>query len=432
MIDYDPKRCALCNREAHVSANDLNDTLGVECDRCGHFCASFEVIPYLATAGPEGKCLLSGRTREEFERNPSRPLTITTKNYEGLITTAPKTVRGKASKLVGAIRRRTRFFGHKVVIKPELDCALAYAEGPAELRAVLDDLQEEGRVKRHSGTMFGLEYTLSKQDFDDPTPRESPQAIDDASELGTRQRVDVMDVREKDPEVLRDQILATALSAWESTGQYVEVDVIAKELRLSLDVVEGHLGILRDRDMLDLADTLNEPPSVQFTEAQKQAAKERIAAQQQRNERVALPRVFVVHGHNQELLQTVARFLERMDFDPIILFEQEGRGQTIIEKLERHSSVPFAVVLMTADDLGKGAREEKCKPRARQNVVLELGYFIGKLDRSKVAVLYEESVEMPSDYHGVEYIPLDRNQAWKVRLAKELRAAGFPVDMNKL
>lgn len=144
------------------------------------------------------------------------------------------------------------------------------------------------------------------------------------------------------------------------------------------------------------------------------------------------PKVFLVHGHNQELLQTVARFLERIDFDPVILFEQESRGQTIIEKLERHSSVPFAIVLMTADDLGKEATEDVYKRRARQNVVLELGYFIGKLDRSNVAVLYEEDVEMPSDYHAVEYIPIDDGEGWKLKLARELKAAGLSVDLNKL
>lgn len=142
--------------------------------------------------------------------------------------------------------------------------------------------------------------------------------------------------------------------------------------------------------------------------------------------------VFVVHGHDEALLHQVARFTERLDIKPIILFEKAGKGKTIIEKLESHSSVPFAIVLFTPDDMGKGAKEEgELHPRARQNVVLELGYFLGKLGRSNVAVLYDESIELPSDYRGVEYIKIDAEGAWKLKLARELKEAGLNVDMNK-
>lgn len=142
--------------------------------------------------------------------------------------------------------------------------------------------------------------------------------------------------------------------------------------------------------------------------------------------------VFIVHGHDDALLQQTARLLEKMEVEPIILFERAGKSQTIIEKLESHSSVSFAVVLFTPDDVGKGAKEEgNPRPRARQNVVLELGYFIGKLGRSNVILIYSEGVELPSDYHGVEHIKLDPEGAWKIKLAKELKEAGLNIDMNK-
>jgi predicted nucleotide-binding protein len=141
---------------------------------------------------------------------------------------------------------------------------------------------------------------------------------------------------------------------------------------------------------------------------------------------------FIVHGHDQALLQQVARFIEKLGIRPVVLFDEPGKGQTVIEKLESNSGVPFAIVLLTPDDLGRSAKEGgEFRRRARQNVVLELGYFLGRLGRANVAVLYDESVELPSDYRGVEYVKIDPEGAWKLRVAKELRAAGLAVDMNR-
>lgn len=74
---------------------------------------------------------------------------------------------------------------------------------------------------------------------------------------------------------------------------------------------------------------------------------------------------------------------------------------------------------------------DKQKKRARQNVILELGFFLGKLGRKRVCALYEEGVEIPSDYDGVIFVPLDKNGAWHLSLAKELKAAGLSIDLNK-
>jgi predicted nucleotide-binding protein with TIR-like domain len=144
-------------------------------------------------------------------------------------------------------------------------------------------------------------------------------------------------------------------------------------------------------------------------------------------------RIFLVHGHNQAVLQEVARFLERLDQDVIILREQPNRGRTIIEKFEDYSDVGFAVILLTPDDHGGPASSsaETQQPRARQNVILELGYFLGRLGRSRVCALYQEGVEIPSDYSGVLYVKLDPEGGWRLHLAKELKAAGLAVDMNK-
>lgn len=143
--------------------------------------------------------------------------------------------------------------------------------------------------------------------------------------------------------------------------------------------------------------------------------------------------VFIVHGHDHGRMEAVARFLEHIDLNPVILHERASAGATLIEKLETHAEVAFAVVLLTPDDVGSIASDEQnLQPRARQNVVLELGYFLGRLGRRKTGALLVEGVEIPSDYSGVVYIRLDEESAWKFQLAKELRAAGLPVDFNKL
>lgn len=144
-------------------------------------------------------------------------------------------------------------------------------------------------------------------------------------------------------------------------------------------------------------------------------------------------KVFVVHGHDIEAKETVARFIERLRLDPIILHEQPNSGRTIIEKFEVFSDVGFAVVLLTPDDVGASSSEpDNLKQRARQNVVLELGYFMGKLSRFRVCALFKTGVEMPSDYQGVLYIELDPGGAWKTRLAQELVEANFSIDLDGL
>jgi predicted nucleotide-binding protein len=144
--------------------------------------------------------------------------------------------------------------------------------------------------------------------------------------------------------------------------------------------------------------------------------------------------VFLVHGHNEAMREMSARLLERLGLTAIILNEQVSGSDTVIEKLERYASVHFAVVLMTGDDVGgmKSPANQILQDRARQNVLLELGYFMGKIGRRKVCVLYERGVELPSDYYGVVYIEIDKTGAWRYTLAKELKQAGLQVDLNRL
>lgn len=145
----------------------------------------------------------------------------------------------------------------------------------------------------------------------------------------------------------------------------------------------------------------------------------------------ATDKVFIVHGHNEAVKEKVARFVEHLKLKPIILHEQADKGRTIIEKFEANSEdVNFAIVLLTADDSGKANKETDFKQRARQNVIFEMGYFIGMLSRSHVFMLLEEGVEKPSDLDGIVYTSLSED--WKGKLFKELKACGYKLDANDL
>jgi predicted nucleotide-binding protein len=143
-----------------------------------------------------------------------------------------------------------------------------------------------------------------------------------------------------------------------------------------------------------------------------------------------LKTIFLVHGRAEVAQQSVARFLEKLKLNVIILSEQPNKGRTIIEKFEQHSDVGYAVALLTPDDKGQLADEGTPKFRARQNVILELGYFIGKLGRSNVCALHVDGVELPSDLHGIVFVSLDPSAGWKLKLATEMKAAGMDIDLN--
>ncbi len=171
-------------------------------------------------------------------------------------------------------------------------------------------------------------------------------------------------------------------------------------------------------------------PSVNYAKKNKAINNfvENVGSKQMSNE------VFIVHGHDDAAKQEMARTLEKAGFKAIILHEQPDGGRTIIEKIERFTNVAFAVVLYTECDLGR-AKEDNLDAeqyRARQNVVFEHGYLIGKLGRSKVCAFVKGNVETPGDISGVVYTAMDVNGAWKIQLANNMKDAGLDVDLNEL
>jgi predicted nucleotide-binding protein len=189
-----------------------------------------------------------------------------------------------------------------------------------------------------------------------------------------------------------------------SIPHHEKIEHVAKDRNRSIQLLVSAVELLRDR--LD-----DQGASI----ASKGGAHPPVAASD---------RIFIVHGHDDGPKEAVARFIERLGYRPVVLHEQPNRGRTIIQKFQEEAAdVGFAIVLMTPDD-----QMPSKAFRARQNVVLELGFFLGRLGPGRVAAIVKDAVETPSDFDGVIYIPYD--SGWKQAVAKELAAANYKIDWN--
>lgn len=143
-------------------------------------------------------------------------------------------------------------------------------------------------------------------------------------------------------------------------------------------------------------------------------------------------RVFVVHGRNAAALNEVELFLTKLKLEPLVLHQQPNKGRSILVKFQEVAhGAAFAVVIMTAEDEG-GLIGQPKQQRARQNVVFELGFFIGKLGSQNVCALLGPGVERPSDFDGIGYVQFGEDRPWKYELARELRAAGVAFSSDHL
>ena len=184
---------------------------------------------------------------------------------------------------------------------------------------------------------------------------------------------------------------------------------------------------IKDEDLFEILLRKNHITLEQLEAYQRLHTSNLIPTPQVRAGNVNKSQVFIVHGHNELVKLDMSNFISSLGLEPIILHQQASSGRTIIEKIEAYSNVGFAIVLYTPCDVGSKVGELNGKYRARQNVVFEHGYLIGKLGREKVAAVVKGDIETPNDISGVVYINFDDNQAWKNELITEIRSVGYDV-----
>ena len=151
-------------------------------------------------------------------------------------------------------------------------------------------------------------------------------------------------------------------------------------------------------------------------------------------------KIFVVHGHDVTAREQLELILHRLGLNPFVLQNTGGTGLTLIEELEKEigntdKSAKFGIVLMTPDDMGYAKKDgpDNAQPRARQNVVLEMGMLISALGRSRVAILKKGHLEIPSDASGILYIPFNDHVKEVVpKLVDRLRSAGFVFSPEQI
>ena len=205
-----------------------------------------------------------------------------------------------------------------------------------------------------------------------------------------------------------------------------------EERKEQFQSIVGRL-VINERAISDLIVLFNQMKDDIQIEIKKRSINEKNDSYMSDTEKIEMSnsKIFIVHGRNDGIRDKVELLLRRAGLEPIILVEQANRGMTIIEKIESNSDVAFSVVLYTACDEGKLKEESTLRPRARQNVVFEHGYMVGKLGRDKVVALTEEGVEQPGDLSGVVYISLSEKD-WERRMFKELAAGGLQIDWSKI
>jgi predicted nucleotide-binding protein len=231
---------------------------------------------------------------------------------------------------------------------------------------------------------------------------------------------------------LNEELLSGRFSTGKSGHPYRREFVSLARLTAKKEDVDRLSDTIRQQ-LLDLSRLRDRLGFYEFPEAPVSWPKSAATPLSQEGQLTSRPgdEIFIVHGHDGETKLQVAQFIERITGKrPVILHEQADSGRTVIEKFEEHASgAGFAIILLTADDEGRKKGAASLNPRARQNVVLEFGYFMAKLGRSRVVAIHEADVELPSDVSGLLYKSLSGN--WHTELAREL-AAHIEIDFSKL
>lgn len=401
--------CILCGRIAEVSKSQGKAEYSITCNTCRIYIYDhFFKGAYLSMREDE-RAMISAYTRECFELGNEPPKLEDPDNLKGIIAEyKSKTIEEKLNNLLFYVRIKSKFVGDSVPWAEEKDYPITYSPYPQE-SSKIRDLAINRNLLYWKSRDSGLELSGDGWEETEKLQKES---------IGTMKgKRDQFLIRLNEmSEGKIDKFIDTM-----SVGDVLDFDRATTFNCAKYFDQEGYIKA-RDDAYGEISITVNG-----IDEADKIQSRTAVPSFKQGNY------VFIVHGHDDEAKESVARYIEKLSLEAIILHEMPNKGRAIMEKLEDHSDVGFAVVILTPDDLGTSKdKREDLKPRARQNVIFELGYFVGKLRRERICVLRKENVEIPSDYEGILYIEMDKGGGWKQRLAKEMKEVGIKIDPIKL
>ena len=132
--------------------------------------------------------------------------------------------------------------------------------------------------------------------------------------------------------------------------------------------------------------------------------------------------VFIVYGRDENLLNEVKLLVTQLGLKPILISNEPDKGRSIFGKIKDSvNKCCYSIVLWTPDDVGSLATEtEKIQFRARENVLIELGYVVAKLGEENVTIIKKGNPNIPTDIQGLALI-LREESEWKNHLYKNLK-----------
>jgi predicted nucleotide-binding protein len=404
------EKCILCEENVDISIIPGKDEYSIACDTCGNYVYdNFFKNSYL-TLPKEERAMISAYTRESYEYRKDLPKLADPDSLKDIIARYKnKTIEEKLENLILYFKKKSSHFGDNVSWDDKKDYPITYSSNSQEFTKIRD-LAKQRHLLYWRSRDSGLE--LSGDGW------EMAEKLEKGSEM-----------------MLKEKRYQFLIKLNEMSGGDINKEIesmsIGKELGIDRETTFNFVTYFDQKGLIRQMTEAGDVISIKADGIDEvdRAKSETLAP----HPLLDLGNdVFIVHGHDNEAKESVARFIEKLDLRAIILHEMPNIGRTLIEKFEDYSNVGFAVVLLTADDLGTSKDKiEVLKPRARQNVIFELGYFIGKLGRKRVCVLYKENVEIPSDYEGILYIEMDKSSGWKTKILREMAEIGIKIDPAK-
>jgi hypothetical protein len=329
-------------------------------------------------------------------------------------------------------------------IKEQIETGRHIRDQRLSSMADLESAQER-RTKWMEDNIKMLDRLVSNSTFEDEHNMRATLDMDGAITFSLKEKYFRDDMNEqigKLESFLEHSKLIPEMTAEELIEQKLVQDSVKEEQAKEIQSMEVQLREALASELKPTKELTKEEPLIEKP-PKEQPLQEAPARREQPMEELPPPVMFnqaqlsggnilLIHGRDEATKESLLEFLEKLGLRPLVLHEQPDGGESTIEKFGESPGIHFAIILLTPDDVASPRNKPKERQaRVGQNVIFEFGYFLGKLGRGRVCALYKEGVEIPSDYSGIVYIPMDSRGGWQLLVAKEIKQAGMEIDLNK-